>query len=131
MVEAIAAVGEVSGVLRFRVGGSDETGNNYLAAVRSLGSNGTRYDGTGSATSKIFVGRIGGNGRSLLTIDIANPFVTQRTTTISAVAADGSTTFFSENGSGLLFNTTSYTGFTLIPEGSTFSGSLSVYGYNK
>jgi len=131
IVEAISAAGEVSAVLRFRVGGADETGNSYSAAVRSLGSNGTRYDGTGSGTNKIFVGRIGGNGRSLLTIDIANPFVTQRTTTVSATAADGTTSFFSENGSGLLFNTTSYTGFTLIPEGSTFSGSLSVFGYNQ
>ena len=130
-ISATSSQGETDGRLRFRVGGADETGVQYIYSVQSLGANGTSYNSLSTGTTFIMSGRIGGNGLGQIVIDIANPFATARTTTTSNVTADGTTTLFKENGAGLIVLTTSYTGFTIFPTGGTITGTVSVYGYNK
>lgn len=126
----VASGGEQNLSFRVRVSGTDLTTSTYLYSEQSLGANGTSYNNTSTGATSIVLGRIGSNGYSSVFCDIAQPFLANRTTTNSASAADGTTTFFKGNGAGLVGNTTSYTGFTFFPSGSTLTGKVSVYGYN-
>ena len=131
VLTAIAASGgEQNLSFRVRVSGTDLTTSSYVYSEQSLGANGTSYNNTSTSATSIVLGRIGQNGYSSVFCDIAQPFLANRTTTNSASAADGSTAFFKGNGAGLVSNTTSYTGFTFFPSGSTITGKVSIYGYN-
>ncbi len=127
----VASGGEQNLSFRVRVSGTDLTTSTYVYSEQSLGANGTSYNNTSTSATSIVLGRIGQNGYSSVFCDIAQPFLANRTTTNSASAADGTTAFFKGNGAGLVANTTSYTGFTFFPSGSTITGTVSVYGYNK
>ena len=127
----VASGGEQNLSFRVRVSGTDLTTSTYIYSEQSLGANGTSYNNTSTSATSIVLGRIGSNGYSSVFCDIAQPFLANRTTTNSASAADGTTTFFKGNGAGLVANTTSYTGFTFFPSASTITGTVSVYGYNK
>jgi hypothetical protein len=125
------ATSEHSIGFRMRVSGSDLTTSTYSYAEQVLGANGTSYNQTSTSDNKIVVGRTGSNGMGSITIDIAQPFLTQRTTITYLSIADGTTTLFVGNGGGLVQNTTSYTGFTFYPGGSTITGTVRVYGYRN
>ena len=131
IITSISATSEHSMNLRLRVAGSDVSTVTYIYAEQVLGSNGTSYNQLSTGATSILVGRTGSNGVGSIVIDIAQPFLANRTTTNSASAANGTTTsLFKGNGAGLVANTTSYTGFTIFPTGSTLTGKVSVYGYN-
>ena len=127
----VASGGEQNLSFRVRVSGTDLTTSTYIYSEQSLGANGSSYNNTSTSATSIVLGRIGQTGYSSIFFDVAQPFLANRTTTNSASASDGTTTFFKGNGAGLVANTTSYTGFTFFPTGSTITGTVSVYGYNK
>jgi hypothetical protein len=131
VLTTIAAAAEQSIGFRLRVGGTDTTSSNYIYAEQVLGANGTSYNQVSTGDTKIVVGRTGVNGMGSIIIDVAQPFLAQRTTTNHLSAGDGTTTLFGGRGAGSISLTTSYTGFTFFPGGSTVTGSVSVYGYNK
>jgi hypothetical protein len=129
-ITSISAATEHTMYLRLRVGGSDLTTTSYIYAEQVLGSNGTSYNQTSTGATALVVGRTGSNGMGSIIIDIAQPFVAQRTTTNSLSAGDGTTTLFGGRGAGIVVNTTSYTGFTFYI-GANMTGSVSIYGYKK
>jgi hypothetical protein len=128
-IVSTAASNEHSMGFRLRVSGSDLSGSDYVYSEQVLGSNGTSYNQVSTSATSIIIGRNGSDGRGSFVIDIAQPFLAQRTTTNSLSAGPGSTTFFGGRGAGYVTNTTSYTGFTFFLN-ANMTGSVSVYGYN-
>jgi len=68
-----------------------------------------------------------GNGGS--TIDLINPFLTQRTT-MTANISQTDTGGQMRITNGFLNDATSYTGFTLVPDSGSLTGTCNIYGYS-
>ncbi len=118
---------------RLRVSGADNSTSNYHRQF--LNANNTSVAGARSASQTSWtIGGIDANtSRSAVQIDLMNPFlsvvtgasVIQSENYNSSVAV--SVTYFTI-GFGA---TTSFTGFSLIPNTGNITGSVSVYGYSK
>jgi len=114
---------------RFRVSGSDNSNANYqfqftdIQTVSSFGSNRTTNGTSGRVAS------LNNANRNRNEVTVYSPFLTQTTAWFSTgQKTDGttpSTTFYS----GVFNATTSFTGFTMLPQSGTFTGTVSVYGY--
>jgi hypothetical protein len=133
----ITLVGSADVSLRFRVSGADNTSTSYHWISRSLQLNGTN-DGTlgnrGAAVNAITYTSFSGAGclnREVL--DITAPFTTAYTsagTNNSLYTYGGNTGLYMGSDHYLFAGTTSFDGFTLYC-GSSFDGTISVYGYAK
>jgi len=65
-------------------------------------------------------------------IDIISPFLAQWTKFSGTITSQNDAgAWIGGSVAGLVFNTTSYDGFNLITQNGTFTGTVSVYGYNK
>jgi hypothetical protein len=121
----------ISLLMRMRVSGADDSGNNYQAnsifatpASTTIGS----ATGNSSATSAIYPVFMT-TGKHLTTIQMSNPFETSATPmTYHSWSGDG-TSGFNLWGAGRHTGSTSYTGFSLITSSGTITGTVSVYGY--
>jgi hypothetical protein len=113
--------------IRLRVGGSDNTNNEYTRSKLFWASSNTSgVDSGSSGTSSFLIGEDGANSFSC--IELYAPFLTEKTKHNTQAAKDNNGLIFS----GSTTVTTSYTGFTLLSSSATnFTGSVSVYGYNK
>jgi hypothetical protein len=113
--------------MRLRVGGADNTSNNYTYGQLYVGAvNSVAFGNNNNITTTGF--QIGGTSSTrgnLISTTVFDPFAANHTKEISS--AVGAYTLF--NG-GIMTVTTSYTGFTIYLSG-TMTGNLSVYGYNK
>jgi hypothetical protein len=124
LVVDLTASGNVEMLIRFRVGGADETGANYNhQALRAVS---TTLSGSASTGGTSGVISVNATNRHFFTIDIANVFLTQNTDFIS--------TFYNVSQAvGLVGNlhalANSYTGFTIFPQANNITGSVSVFGY--
>jgi hypothetical protein len=117
--------------IRLRVSGSDDSSTNYRQQRLSISSTTVSAERTTSNTSWIDAAVAYSNQKNLNTFEIANPFEANTTTCYNFRGQDGlSSTQFS-----ILYYafiaTTSFTGFSLIADNGTLTGSVSVYGYNK
>jgi len=127
------AVGTNTGQLqmRMRVSGSDNSSANYTqqfitADSGSIGGSRVIND------TRWYVGRTKSTLHLPFVGDIFNPFATARTTMTNEYPdnIDSDTINTTQNWSALEV-TTSYTGFTVLAEFGTITGSVSVFGYNK
>jgi hypothetical protein len=120
--------------LRLRVGGADNSSNNYMWAGYTIESNTVFLNAMGSsgAVSSYRIGNTYGN-TSTAELLIANPFKTQQTQFHSKNASYSTVSNWAVDQvlSGTTTVTTSYTGFTILIASSTITGSVSVYGVNK
>jgi hypothetical protein len=114
--------------MRFRVSGADNTTSDY----RYMGSNqldpwtNTTYGNTFWVIHRYQRA----NGMHFVA-DIFNPFVTNYTTMLSLSAQVGQDPGVNTFGGGFIA-TTSFTGFTIFPDGGTMSdGTIKVYGYQE
>lgn len=124
------ATGEIK--LRFRVSGSDNTTSNY-GDVTFLVNNGTTRTQNVLASSSLIVNATDSTNEKSFSIDIVQPFTavrTQFTGTYTGIGGDVTGDQVGLTGGGF-DATTSFTGFTLIPNAGTFTGTISVYGYNN
>jgi hypothetical protein len=114
-------------LMRLRVSGSDNSNNEYTRSKLFWASNnGSGVDSGSSGTSSFLVGEDATN--SFSSIELYSPFLTGKTKHNTQAAKDNNGLIFS----GSTTVTTSYTGFTLLLSSATnFTGSVSVYGYNK
>jgi hypothetical protein len=115
--------------LRLRVGGSDTTTNyrrQYIAANGASLSSGREI----TNTSFNGIGYIETAFNNEFTINIANPYNTKVTTGFSNIVQVGGGNIESQISAYGLYDTTSYTGFTIIAP-NNITGSVSVYGYKK
>jgi hypothetical protein len=112
--------------MRLRVGGSDNTNNEYTRSKLFWASNNlSGVDSGSSGTSSFLIGETATNTSS--SIELYGPFASELTKHNTQAAKDNNGLIYS--GSSTV--TTSYTGFTLLTTGSTISGRVSVYGYSK
>jgi hypothetical protein len=110
---------------RLRVGGSDNSSSNYKYSRIYIGNtNATGLTGESNQSSTGFLlGDL--STQTGIEILIFSPFLTKLTTFRQGLNNDYSVTT-----SGTMTVTTSYTGFTIV-FGSSATGELSVYGFNK
>jgi hypothetical protein len=111
--------------IRVRVGGSDLSTNTYKRSQYGFTYAGATDSDNSASDNGITVGRINSSTFSFKTT-IISPFLLENTRVfgISQDTNRGQTHW------GYVDNTISYTGFTLI-FGSSATGTVSVYGYNK
>ena len=121
--------------LRYRVGGTDTSSNDYYQ-----GGPITNVSGVLSNISQNGIsGNIVAGGDSAFSghypyadLTIYRPFetvLTGLTGNLSYVTSTG--TFFGGSFSGFLNNSTSYTGFSLVPTAGNITGSVQTYGFNQ
>lgn len=116
---------------RFRVSGSDDSNANYqfqfsdFTTVSTYVSNRTTNGTSGRITPL-------NNGlRSRTEITVYAPFLSRTTGWFSQSQKTDSTAPTTAIFSGVFNATTSFTGFTLLPQSGTVTGTISVYGLNK
>jgi len=114
---------------RFRVGGADNSAANYSYQAGDISST-TFSGGRGTGVTSSAFGNYDSGGLTSFTIDVFNPFETLRTNVQA-------TNFFATSGAkvGWFYTqftaTTSFTGFTLLPDTGNITGTISVLGYNN
>jgi hypothetical protein len=117
---------------RLRVSGSDNSSNNYYWSFIQNGSSNSAYDGAGSggavSSFNIYYAQ-DADAAATATLELKNPFVSDRTTYNGrSVFLRSDRSFALTNGGGTTV-ATSYTGFTILTSGGTMTGSIKVYGY--
>jgi hypothetical protein len=102
----------------------------YGAAMRVNYSGTTSTDSNNNAASWIHCGRMSTDNISV-SANLQNPYLT-KDTIISGTWAEAATGGLGAIYNGFLNNTTSYTGFTVIPAtGNITGGTIRVYGYKN
>lgn len=112
--------------MRLRVGGVDNsTASSYVGQyVQGVSAS----PSSGQDTDNLwYIGNFNTN-RSMASLDIAQPFVAATTTIVGNIGrTDRVRTFFGNHN-----QSTSYDGFSIIPDGgSTITGYVQIFGYNK
>jgi len=116
-------------VIRYRVSGSDNSTANYNEqSVVANGTSITAARATGATSSSVMV--IRNPDPASADVVLSNPFLTSKTLYISN-GNEPETGVFWRIFNGLFNATTSFTGFSLIPNSGTMTGTVSVYGFNK
>jgi len=117
--------------MRFRVGGADETGTQYsYTGFQTATNNTSGMNGSSLGTTSFVIGEMY-KRTFLCTIQLARPFATDyKTLTAHSFTNDSGSPNYQVVTGGMSLNTTSYTGFTIIPGASTMSGVVKTYGYN-
>jgi hypothetical protein len=111
---------------RFRISGTDASGADYYANNIKMQFTSTTVNGENqNAANALDLGSMESSRRWLISTDIGAPFLAHKTTVLFGNTMGGD--FHSGAGFHNLEN--SYTGFTFL--GTSMTGSVSVYGYNK
>ena len=119
--------------VRVRSGSSDITSNYiYSSWVKTSGASDISYN-SGSATYVKLGAQDGASAASqAYSFDIIAPLLTVSTKILANVSMQNDAGSWAGGVvTGLNFNATSYDGFTLHTQNGTFTGTASVYGYNK
>ena len=121
--------------LRLRASGSDNsTSNYYFTGYYSFSSDTTIGNDNlyrGDPASAWAIG-VGGTNQTAINVDLVSPFLSTYTGYVSQGGAmDSTNEAYSLFINGGFSGTSSFTGLTIFPGSGTFSGSISVYGYNK
>ena len=122
-----------SGSIRLRVAGADNTNATYDYCGQYMSSASTVWQNSGAAADQTnWLGFMyGTNGLQFNRINIYNPFSANRTLFYGETHEPGAGNVMVIR-SGQFRNTTSFTGISFIQSGgSTFTGSIQVYGFNK
>ena len=117
---------------RLRSSTTDAT-TGYYWGRRGWTSGGTGTDGSGSNVSAITIMTqdAGNTGNSHVQLNVFSPFLSQKTKASWIGTAQTDTgNFYGQFGGGMLDNTTSYDGFSIVNQNGTSTGKVSVYGYN-
>lgn len=137
VVTAFSTVNASVMEIRLRVSGSDETGSVYYSIrSRKAYATGAVTDNTSAPSTAWQAPCISDTNTSGITlaggmaIDVHNP---QRsiTTTFSGAGTDPRTGGAMLNAAGMINNTTSYTGFSLLTSDTFTNCEVKVYGYNN
>jgi len=113
---------------RLRVAGTDNsTASSYIS--QSVQGNSTTVAGVRETTNYGVLGQVGSGNPNALDMKLYKPFLAEKTAILAQMqqAEDVSRV---RNVSGIHNQNTSYDGITFFPGTGTFSGRMSVYGYN-
>ena len=117
---------------RFRVSGSDNSTSNYERQYLAANGTGTFVGRVSGATSWTLNGGRLAN-RHFYEINVSNPALAVVKGAVTALTSNyesASNVVYSANAYGFKA-TTIFDGFSLITSAGTFTGAVSVYGYNK
>jgi len=107
---------------RLRASGTDNSSSNY----------GQEFNfSTRSTLSRWDLMRIDNGEGGTAIIDVINPFETYKTNFNNQSVGADDTNVDGNYSMGRLTVSTSYDGFTIFPEGGTFTGRVSIYGYGQ
>lgn len=127
----VTATGAADLSLRMRVSGADDTSANYQRQKLEVDSTTVSGSKSTGQTSSRFVEINTSDANSLTVIEVMSPFLARPTMYLSSNSQRSGTTHFMSFLSGAHNVSSSYTGFTIIPNTSTVTGTVSVYGYAK
>jgi hypothetical protein len=113
--------------MRLRASGTDTT-TNYNFGGNVFRTNAGTSPFGGNATSLIRVG-FSNLADTNYSLDVYNPFLAQNTSTSITGWGGDVSTWYSVFAGGNQESTTSFDGFTILPDSGTITGSLTVYGY--
>jgi len=115
--------------LRMRSGTTDNSSGNYKWHQRYFAYGGSGGDGTVTSYSSFAVGSIDAASSTGLkaTVDLIGPFLTNNTSFFS-LHTQFNYGFYE---TGIMTVTTSYDGFSLVPNSGNITGTVSVYGYTQ
>ena len=115
--------------MRMRVGGADNSANSYFTSLNYV-TNGAGPSRTSVQGTSGYFG-IAGDLGTIVVGDISKPFSATPTVVNESYMGFATNGYESGNG-GFLHNvSTSYTGFTIIPNSGNITGTIQVYGYNQ
>ena len=115
--------------LRWRVSGSDASGaSDYRNVVSGNASSGSSQNST-ALLSYVDVGGANSTDGCITDFVVRNPNVAEKTFSISMGTYAYSITYYNILTSGVHLLSTAYTGFTLLTDTGTMTGTVSVYGY--
>ena len=124
--DMVASTG-VSNDLRFRVGGADDTTSNYFGQTLYVGNTTVGATQTLNNTSARIIDA--NTGSSSFYANVISPFETAKTQIYAYGIFSGSTSSMELQNKQITFNdTTSFTGFTILPHTGTLTGTIRVYG---
>ena len=135
IVNLDTSVAAVGGTLRMRAAGTDNTSANYSyiiyggtqAPAGTFASN-----GTGALATNFVPIAMSGTYSSSTIIEVMKPFLTDNTNVfLTGYYFDGLSNYSAASMGGVTSVTTSYDSLTLAVSSGTFTGTYSVYGYNK
>ena len=110
-------------------GGPDNSSANYSRSTLSQVSTTVTGQSLTAQTSWLSVCEVVSTMRQYADLTVFNPYLTQFTGAINNIlAVTNGATYQGRKSYGTTV-TTSYTGFTLIPEAGTITGTVSIYGY--
>ena len=119
--------------LRLSASGVDDTSSNYNFGYRYVRSSGAGGDVQNNLLSYLLIG-YGVSAQPedcRFTADIVSPFLAERTSVMGSGTWNDATSWLSVTGAGAHRVSTSYNGISLLASTGTFSGIVSIYGYNK
>jgi hypothetical protein len=135
VVVNISAVSNNDGdqFIRVRSGSSDITSNYiYSSWVKTSAATDISYNSGGASYVKLGAQDGASAAAQAYSFDIIAPLLTVSTKILANVSMQNDAGLWAGGVvSGLNFNATSYDGFTLHTQNGTFTGTASVYGYNK
>jgi len=113
--------------LRLRVSGTDSTTGYYYAQGYSLFASDTSGTGRVNNGGQFTAGGCSSTQRGFSMIWLQNPFLAKQTGYQSIQTRQDAGAY----SGGYNSATTSYTGFSIVPDSNNLSGSVSTYGFNK
>jgi hypothetical protein len=117
---------------RFRVSGSDNSNAsyNYMFDGYTQGGGSVPFTAAGATQLNLYQ-RTSSDKTTASDLTCILPFATATTLLMGPTTAENTVNFYSGSWGGNFDTTTSFTGFTLIGESGTLTGTVSVYGINK
>jgi hypothetical protein len=117
--------------IRLRVSGADNSAANYERQIMTVNDAATSFVRLTGQTTWINVMGHDTTGSFLALIEMHRPFQAAPTSAITLGVSDGATTIRASNQYYRHTTSTSFTGFSVLVNSGTITGSISVYGYNK
>lgn len=132
VVNTQAASAVMSVMVRFRTSGVDNTSNSYYQFWTLKRISGVIQDNSGGpGTAYSIFGKAQSNTYGSYFGDISSPNTTSQATTVTGLAHGGDSTNSYNAFTTVLFDgTTAFDGISLYPSTGTFTGTVSIYGYN-
>lgn len=120
-------------ILRLRVSGSDDSNTNYHTHFQGLSTASSAYNASSSSGATSFYLTSSDNTTSVKSVElkVMNPFATERTMFLGNQIYSALNKANPYKGGfclGAFNNSTSFTGFTIIPNAGTLTGTVSIYG---
>jgi hypothetical protein len=117
---------------RFRVSGSDNSSAyyNYMFNGYTQGGGSVPFTAAGATQLNLYQ-RTSADKNTASDLTCILPFASATTILTGSTTSENTTNFYTGNWGGNYDQTTSFTGFSLIGESGTLTGTVSVYGYNK